>query len=348
MGETPKAEESLTRVEAGGLTFRLSTWGPPDAPAVLMLGHVPDMLFSLEPLAAALSQSTTPRRVLLPERIDLGPDRHFRAIANDIAKLIEALDCGRVDIAGIGFGGTVAIYLAIAEPQLVRALALVDAPLPNIHSIDADLSRRLAEAYAYVADFLDPGFEAKVASGNDGLLSQFWERASWWPEQEEGYRTEFAKPEYIARVAAAYRSNFTLVETRETFTAEDEQRLSPFGHRVDAVRAGEPRKLVSPAFTPEPIVLDVPSLHYFSCPQLLPPELSQYEFLSRFVTAPRIELGNEGSLGAHISDPEGIAAVITQFFADAAERAPLAVEGEPEPVREARDSRYIVEQYDKK
>src|SRR5262249_42946564 len=111
---------------------------------------------------------------------------------------------------------------------------------------------------------------------------------------------------------------------------------------------GEPRKLISPAFTPEPIVLELPSLHYFSCPQLLPPELSQYEFLSRFVSSPRIVLGNESSLSAHISDPEGVAALITRFFSDAAERAPLAVEAEPDPARETKDSRYIVEQYDKK
>lgn len=348
MGETPKPEESLTRVEVGDLTFRLRTWGPARAPAVLMLGHMPDVSFSLDPLAAALARSTSPRRILLPERIDLGPDPHFRAIASDIAKLIEALDCGRVDLVGVGFGGTVAIYLATAAPMLVRALALIDAPLPNIHSIDADLSRRLAESYAYVADFLDLDFEAKVADGDDDVLCQFWQRAAWWPEQERRYRNEFAQPDFIARVAAAYRSNFTLIEKGETFTAEDEQRLSPFGRRVDAVRAGAPRKLVSPAITPEPLVLEVPSLHYFSCPQLLPPELSQYEFLSRFVSSPRIVIGNESSLGVHISDPEGVAAAVTQFFADAAERAPLAVEGEPEPARETRDSRYIVEQYDKK
>src|SRR5262247_543970 len=102
MGETPKPEESLTAVEVGGLTFRLRTWGPADAPAVLMLGHVPDMPFSPGPLADALARGNSPRRVLLPEQIDLGPDAHFRAIANDVAKLIEALDCGRVDLVGIG------------------------------------------------------------------------------------------------------------------------------------------------------------------------------------------------------------------------------------------------------
>jgi hypothetical protein len=113
------------------------------------------------------------------------------------------------------------------------------------------------------------------------------------------------------------------------------------------VRAGAPRKFVSPAVTPEPLVLEAPSLHYFSCPQLLPPELSQYDFLSRFVSSPRIVHGNEPSLGAHISDPGGVAAVITQFFADAAQCTPLAAEAEPEPARETKDSRYIVEQYDK-
>lgn len=348
MGETPAPKESLMDILAGDLTFRLRAWGLPDARPVLLLAHVPDVSFSLDALASALASTTPPHRVLVPESIDLGPDRHFGAIAGDIAKLIEALNCGRVDVIGIGFGGTVAIYLGTSQPQLVRALALIDTPLPNIHSIDADLSRRLAESYAYVADFLDPNFEVTVATGDDGLLRQFWERASWWPEQESRYREEFAQPEFVARVAAAYRANFTLVNAGGTFTAEDEQKVSAFDRRTAAVRAGAPRQVVSPAFPPQPVLLEVPSLHYISCPHLLPPELSQFEFLGRFMSSPRIVCGSEASLGVHIADPEGVAKVVAGFFVDAAERSPLAKQAEPEPVREARDSRYIVEQYDKK
>jgi acyl-CoA synthetase (AMP-forming)/AMP-acid ligase II/predicted NAD/FAD-binding protein/thioesterase domain-containing protein/acyl carrier protein len=333
---------------AGNLTFRLRTWGPPEAPPLLLLGHVPDVSFSVEGFAAALSAAKPACRVLAPERIDLGPNPHFPAIAEDIAKLVEALGCGRVDVVGVGFGGTVAVFLATTAPHLVRALALIDSPLPNLHSLNPDLVRRLAEAYAYVADFLDPGFEASVAAGDDGLLRQFWERAPWWPEQETRYRAEFAQPEFIARVAAAYRANFMLMEAGSMFTAADEQRISAFGRRPVAVRAGEPRRLVAAAFAPQLVRLETPSLYYASGAQLLPPELSSYEFLSRYLASPRIVRGSALSLGAHVGDPAGVAAIVVQFFTDVADAAPVAEEAAPDKVREARDSRYIVEQYDTK
>src|SRR5438105_4487002 len=204
--------DSTPEIVFGNLTMRLRTWGPPEASPVLVLGHVPDVSFSLDGLAAALSAATPARRVLVPERIDVGTDGRFRAVADDVARLIEALDCGRIDVVGVGFGGTVAVGLGASAPRLVRAVALIDAPVPNVQGIDADLARRIAEAYAYIADFLDPGFAPAVVAGDDGLLRQFWERAPWWPTLERRYRAEFARPEFIARVAAAYRANFTRVE----------------------------------------------------------------------------------------------------------------------------------------
>lgn len=338
----------MIELVAGSLTFRLRTWGPPEASPLLLLGHVPDVFFSLDGLAAALAEAKPARRVLAPERIDIGPDRHFRAIADDITKLIEALGCGRVDVAGVGFGGTVAVFLGMAAPQLVRAIALIDSPLPNLHSLNPDLVRRLAETYAYVADFLDPGFEASVAAGDDGLLRQFWQRAPWWPEQETRYRAEYTQPDFVGRVAAAYRANFTLIEAGSVFTAADEQRVSAFGRRTAAVRAGEPRRLVASAFASQLVRLEVPSLYYASCPQLLPPELSSREFLGRFLVSPRVVLGDAPALSAHVGDPKGVAAIVAQFFTDVAEAAPVAEEATPDRQREVRDSRYIVEQYDTK
>ena len=174
----------MIELVAGSLTFRLRTWGPDEASPLLLLGHVPDVSFSLDGLASALAISRPDRRVLSPERIDLGPDRHFQAIADDIAKLIEVLGCGRVDVLGVGFGGTVAVFLGMAVPRLVRSIALIDSPLPNLHSLNPDLVRRLSETYAYVADFLDPGFEArrnaqcKLAQSGQRRCRAFGQRGS--------------------------------------------------------------------------------------------------------------------------------------------------------------------------
>lgn len=338
----------MIELVAGSLNFRLRTWGPDKASPLLLLGHVPDVSFSLDGLASALAASKPARRVLAPERIDLGPDHHFRAIADDIVKLIEALGCGRLDVVGIGFGGTVAVFLGMAAPHLVRSIALIDSPLPNLHSLNPDLVRRLSETYAYVADFLDPGFEASVAAGDDSLLRQFWQAAPWWPEQEARYRAEYTQPEFVARVAAAYRANFTLMEAGSVFTAADEQRVSAFGRRTASVRAGEPRRLVASAFASHLVRLEVPSLYYASCPQLLPPELSSREFLGRFLASPRIALGHTPALGAHVGNPTSMAAVVAQFSRDVAEASPIAEEAAPDRQREAKDSRYIVEQYDTK
>jgi acyl-CoA synthetase (AMP-forming)/AMP-acid ligase II/predicted NAD/FAD-binding protein/thioesterase domain-containing protein/acyl carrier protein len=333
---------------AGSLKFRLVTLGPPEAVPLLLLGHVPDPSFALDGLGRALAELQPARRIVIPERIDVGADPHFHAIAGDIAKLIEALGCARVDIAGVGFGGTVAVLLATMAPQLVRALALIDAPLPNLHSLGADLTRRMAESYAYVADFLDPGFEASVADGDVGLLTQFWERAAWWTQQEARYRAEIAKPDFVARVAAAYRANFTLVEDGTLFTAEDEQRVSAFGRRTRAVHAGQPRRHVASSFAAQLIRLSVPSLYDASCAPLLPPELSSREFLNRFLSSPRIVTGDALALGVHVGDPAGVAAIVVQFFQDIAAIWPLADEALPDKVRESRDSHYIVGQYDAK
>lgn len=338
----------VIEVATGSLIFHLRTWGPADAPTLLLLGHVPDVSFGLDALAEALAQSKTPRRVLVPDRLDVGPDPRFFAIADDVAKLIQALGAGRVEIAGVGFGGTIAVHVGVTYPHLIRAVALIDSPLPHLHGIDPDLARRVSESYAYVADFLDPRFPANVAAGDDGLLTQFWERAPWWSEQEARYRAEFAKPEFVQRVHAAYRANYTLVEAGGTFAPEDEERVSAFGRKTAAIRAGEPRSLVVPVLAPQPAMLEIPSLYYASCPRLLPPELSDRKLLGKYLRSPRILLGTAAFLGAHVGDVANVAEAVTQFLEDVAESTPMAQEATRERTREARDSQHIVDRYDEK
>lgn len=56
----------------------------------------------------------------LPEQ-----DMHARAFAESVA-MIEALGGGPVDLMGHSFGGTVALRIAVARPDLVRSLTLVE------------------------------------------------------------------------------------------------------------------------------------------------------------------------------------------------------------------------------
>ncbi|MGH9347895.1 MAG: hypothetical protein ACRD26_11595, partial [Vicinamibacterales bacterium] len=103
----PNPTPSTTDIAAGPLTFRLRAWGPPEAPPLLLVGHVSD---GIDGLAAALAETTPARRVLVPDGIDAG-DGRARAIAGPLANLVEALGRGRLDVVGVGSGGTVAACL---------------------------------------------------------------------------------------------------------------------------------------------------------------------------------------------------------------------------------------------
>ncbi|MGH9349473.1 MAG: AMP-binding protein [Vicinamibacterales bacterium] len=173
--------------------------------------------------------------MLVPDGIAAG-DGRARAIAGRLANLVEALGRGRLDVVGVGSGGTVAACLGTSASHLVRAVALVDTPLSDLES---------------------------------------------------------------------------------------------------------------PALGPEPILVGVPSLYYASCPERLPQEPAGRALLGRVMTAPRVVLGGAQAPGV-LADPERVASVVAQFFTDVAEAAPVGQEAAPERAREARDSRYIVEQYDAK
>ena len=49
--------------------------------------------------------------------------------ADDLAALIGALDAGPVHVAGVSYGASTSLFLALRHPELVRSLSLVEPPL---------------------------------------------------------------------------------------------------------------------------------------------------------------------------------------------------------------------------
>lgn len=106
------------------------------------------------------------------------PDHGYPAMAEDLARLIEALG-GRADVAGHSMGGKAAMVLALTRPDLLRKLAVLDiAPVAyghtQVHLIDAmesvDLARvdRRSTADALLARHVDdPGVSAFLLQSLD-------------------------------------------------------------------------------------------------------------------------------------------------------------------------------------
>lgn len=115
-------------------------------------------------------------------------DMSYTAMAADIAKLIDDLDVGPAVVVGHSMGGKAAMCLALSEPDLVKALMVIDISPVDYYNdyrpyIDAmrgvplsELSRR-GEAEQYMKDGIpDPGIRAfllqNLGESDDGLVWQ--------------------------------------------------------------------------------------------------------------------------------------------------------------------------------
>ncbi|BAJ32008.1 MULTISPECIES: alpha/beta hydrolase [Kitasatospora] len=120
----------MTRIAVNGTTLGTESFGPEDAPPVLLVGGT-TMLSWPDALCERLAAGG--RRVVRYDLRDSGasatgdpdaPDYTLRTLAADAAALAEALGGGPAHLAGIGVGGMVAQVAALDHPDAFTALTL--------------------------------------------------------------------------------------------------------------------------------------------------------------------------------------------------------------------------------
>ncbi|MBU2587960.1 MAG: alpha/beta hydrolase [Alphaproteobacteria bacterium] len=122
----------------GGVTIHLRDEGPKDAPAIMLLHGSNADLHTWEPWVAALKSQY---RVIRFDQVGhglTGPDpKHDYSRANyvaDVLAVADTLGLERLVIGGNSMGGKHALAFAIAHPDRVSGLVLVDAsggPMPR-------------------------------------------------------------------------------------------------------------------------------------------------------------------------------------------------------------------------
>jgi pimeloyl-ACP methyl ester carboxylesterase len=73
---------------------------------------------------------------------------------DDLAVLIEKLDCGPVHVAGTSFGASIAIGLAARRPELVRSLIAHEPPLISLVAHDPEIQPLVGQVQATVQSVL--------------------------------------------------------------------------------------------------------------------------------------------------------------------------------------------------
>lgn len=113
-----------------GQTFHFTEWGPPAAPAVVMLHGITGHARTWDDEARALAGRF--RVLALDQRghgdSDPAPDGDYTmaSMADDLAAFADALELARFSLVGLSMGGRVAIAFAGRQPRRVDSLLVVD------------------------------------------------------------------------------------------------------------------------------------------------------------------------------------------------------------------------------
>lgn len=93
---------------------------------------------------------------------------------DDLAALIEMLDCGPAHIAGTSFGASIAVGLTVRRPELVRSVIAHEPPLMSLVAQDPGIQPLLGEVQATVQAVL-----ARLGRGDtEGGARQFVEEVA--------------------------------------------------------------------------------------------------------------------------------------------------------------------------
>jgi pimeloyl-ACP methyl ester carboxylesterase len=183
-------------VPVDGATLHVRVGG--SGPAVLMLHGFGDTGDMWEPLAASLVGDHT---VIVPDLRGMGLSSHpehgydKKSQGQDIARLLDSLKIGQVDLVTHDIGNMVGYAFAAQYPDRVKKWVAMDAPLPGLGNWDAQL--RNPKTWHF--NFHGPDEERLVAGRERIFLDRFWNELSDDPKRideqtRQHYAALYARP----------------------------------------------------------------------------------------------------------------------------------------------------------
>ncbi len=131
-------------------------------------------------------------------------------LAADVSALIGAVAAssgGRVHLAAHDWGGGVAWWVAVAHPDLLLSLSIIDMahPLGWISAVRSDAAQQAASAY--VLSFVNPAFTAYAEAGDFALLKSIYAEEPFWQSVEPAYESSWSMDGTVDAALNYYRAN---------------------------------------------------------------------------------------------------------------------------------------------
>ena len=196
---------NVRNVMAAGTRFLLRTQGDGDGTPVLLLHGVPETSSVWRDIAPALAKD---RRVLAPDLPGLGGSAYsgpydVPSLVTQLSALIEAeVPGGRVDVVGHDWGGSLALGLAGARPELVRRLCVANAPYREVPLLRA----------AHIPLFTLPVLPELLFRAGGRRLVEAMLRYAWKastrldPEVLAEYQAAYTDPAKVTAMLGYYRA----------------------------------------------------------------------------------------------------------------------------------------------
>lgn len=214
MALPPGASERF--VQTNGLRLHVVEAGPPGGPPAVLLHGFPELWYGwrrqIGPLAGAGF------RVLVPDQRGYGTSDkppgvaayRVDALAADVAGLLDALGLGEAAIVGHDWGAVVAWWLALARPERVSRLAVLNVPHPAVMRRHLLSSPRQMLRSWYVFFFQLPGLPERFLA-RDGFASlaravRGGRRGTCTDEDLAVYREAWAQPGALTGMVNWYRA----------------------------------------------------------------------------------------------------------------------------------------------
>jgi pimeloyl-ACP methyl ester carboxylesterase len=200
-------------VAANGLRFHVATAGEPQAPLVVLLHGFPELWRAWRAQLVALGR----------DRFAVAPDQRgynlsdkpagvaaYRAqrLVEDVATLAATFTDRKFVLVGHDWGGAVAWNFAIAHPERVEKLVIVNAPhpVPFARTLAHDPAQQ--QASAYMNAFRRAGSEAVLAE--DGYRRLATTTLDVWgadAEERAAYLEAWSQPGALAAMLDWYRAS---------------------------------------------------------------------------------------------------------------------------------------------
>lgn len=200
-----------------GIRLHVVESGPADGPPVVLLHGFPEFWYGWRHQIGPLADAGF--RVVIPDQRGYAESEKPRAIsaygldtlADDAAAVIASTGCSSAAVVGHDWGGIVAWWLAVRRPDLVRRLAVLNAPHPTaFRRYLATSPRQLMKSW-YTVYFQVPGLpEALFRRRNWASLVKSLRTSSrpgtFSDAELDRYRAAWSKPGAITAMIHWYRA----------------------------------------------------------------------------------------------------------------------------------------------